>query len=128
MVPKVFLAAMQEELIASCHDCAEGGLAVALAESAFQGGWGVEIDLCRVPVERVLSDVVLLFSESASRFVVTIDPQNKEAFEAKMGASVFAEVGRVREDKEFAIRGHSGSCVILEDIDMLKKAWQRDLL
>ena len=41
--------AARSGLVASCHDCSDGGLAVALAESAFAGGLGIRADLRQVP-------------------------------------------------------------------------------
>jgi phosphoribosylformylglycinamidine synthase len=67
--------------VASCHDCSDGGLVVALAETAFAGGLGMDIDLNRVPTERLNKDAHVLFSESASRFVVTVSTNNAAAFE-----------------------------------------------
>jgi phosphoribosylformylglycinamidine synthase subunit PurL len=60
--------------IESAHDCSEGGLAVALAESAFPGGIGAEVELSSsgLPAEAVL------FGEDASRTVVTCDPKKAE--------------------------------------------------
>ena len=62
-------------LVASCHDCSDGGLGVALAETAFAGGLGLEIDLGAVPAEGITRNDALLFSESQSRFVVTVSPE-----------------------------------------------------
>src|SRR5262249_46407462 len=42
-------AAIKRGLLASCHDLSEGGLAVALAEMAFSGGFGAEVMLEEVP-------------------------------------------------------------------------------
>jgi phosphoribosylformylglycinamidine (FGAM) synthase-like enzyme len=42
--------AITRGFVSSCHDCSEGGLAVAAAETAFAGGYGMEIDLRRVPI------------------------------------------------------------------------------
>lgn len=123
---KIF-EAMQEDLIASCHDASEGGLAVAIAESAFAGGFGVEIDLKKVPVDGRLSDAEILFSESASRFVITIAPHQKEAFEAKFEGLPIAAVGVVRNDDQFIVRGVSGDPVIRESIGALKQSWQKPL-
>ncbi|MDD5154803.1 MAG: AIR synthase-related protein, partial [Desulfovibrionales bacterium] len=67
-------------LVASCHDCSDGGLGVALAETAFSGGLGMKIDLAAVPGEDIKRDDFLLFSESQSRFVVTVHPDREEAF------------------------------------------------
>ena len=69
--------AAREDLLSSAHDCGDGGLAVALAESAIAGGTGFAFSLP--------GDVpwyVTLFSESASRAVVSITPENAAAFEA----------------------------------------------
>jgi len=73
--------AMSHDLVASCHDCSDGGLAVALAETAFAGGLGMNIDLAKVPTNMVGRDDTILFSESQSRFVITVSPQNQSQFE-----------------------------------------------
>ena len=61
-------------LMRSAHDCAEGGLAVALAECCFDGGLGVEVDVPAVPAGSPgYGDAATLFGESASRVVVSVD-------------------------------------------------------
>ncbi len=69
-------------LVASCHDCSDGGLGITLAETAFAGGLGMEVDLRQVPRRDLDRDDYVLFSETASRFVVTVAPDKREAFEA----------------------------------------------
>ena len=59
---KAVTKAIDEGLVKSCHDLSEGGLAVAAAEMAFAGGYGLEIDLCKVPGKEV----------SAKRFCVVL--------------------------------------------------------
>jgi phosphoribosylformylglycinamidine synthase len=60
-------------LIRSAHDCAEGGFAIALAECCFDAGLGVSADVSGVEVtEGSLVDIVTLFSESASRVIVSV--------------------------------------------------------
>jgi len=61
--------AITEGLVASAHDCAEGGLAVALAECCFhpQGLLGAEVVL---PAGKRLD--ALLFGESQSRILVSL--------------------------------------------------------
>ena len=66
-------AAAREDLLASAHDCAEGGLAVALAESAIAGAHGFAVT---VPGD--LPPHVALFSESASRAVVSVAPERAD--------------------------------------------------
>ena len=69
-------AAIKRGLLRSCHDLSEGGLAVALAEMAFAGGLGAQVSLAEVPRDAdASSDLVLLFSESPTRFVVEVRPE-----------------------------------------------------
>ena len=120
-------AAIMEGLVASCHDCSDGGLGVALAESAFAGGWGMEVDLRRVPFERIERDDYLLFSESQSRFVVTVHPTNQEAFLSAMKGICLGQIGRVTKGKRFVVIGLKGEKIIQGDIYRLKEAWQKPL-
>ena len=76
--------AMTAGLVASCHDCSDGGLGIALAETAFAGGLGMEVELGKVPRRGLDRDDYVLFSETASRFVVTVAPDKREEFEAVM--------------------------------------------
>ncbi len=69
----LLLEAAREGLLRSAHDCAEGGLAVTLAECAFgTGGVGLAVDLTPVAASPAWMSVATLFSESASRVVVSV--------------------------------------------------------
>ncbi len=136
-VPKVRMAeawnryvalhnAINRGLVASCHDCSDGGLAVALAESAFAGGYGMEIDLGLVPADSVSRVDYLLFSESQSRFVVTVPGNKKKEFEETMAGTTAALVGETTRDQALTIT-HDGKKVIYEDISLLKRAWQEPI-
>ncbi|OGP73602.1 MAG: phosphoribosylformylglycinamidine synthase II [Deltaproteobacteria bacterium RBG_16_49_23] len=119
--------AIREGLVRSCHDCSDGGLGVALAETSFAGCLGMEIDLRKVPQSGVDRNDLLLFSESQSRFVVTIPPEKKKAFEALLGESVWREIGIVIANETFRVVGFQGSPIIEANIFDLKKAWQKPL-
>ena len=70
---QLLVAAAREGLLRSAHDCAEGGLAVTLAECAFgTGGIGLTVDLPPVDAPAAWTSVATLFSESASRVVVSV--------------------------------------------------------
>jgi phosphoribosylformylglycinamidine synthase len=120
-------AAIMEGMIASCHDCSDGGLGVALAESAFAGGLGMEVNLSKVPAEGIERDDYLLFSESQSRFVVTIHPAKQKAFLSIMKMISLGEIGKVTRGKAFVVTGLKGKKIIQGDIYKLKAAWQRTL-
>ena len=70
---RFLIAAAGEDLLASGHDCSDGGLSIALAESAISGAQGVAVT---VPGD--LPAHVALFSESASRAVVSVAPECEE--------------------------------------------------
>jgi phosphoribosylformylglycinamidine synthase len=116
--------------IASCHDLSDGGLAVAAAESAFAGGFGLNLDLSRVlwkGDQSGKSDLTLLFSESASRHLVTVHPEQRDQFESIMSGNCFASVGIVTEEPTLTIAGLSGAPVVKAGLPELKEAWQKTL-
>jgi phosphoribosylformylglycinamidine synthase len=120
--------AMQAGLVASCHDCSDGGLGVALAETGFAGGLGLDIDLKQVPRDETITrDDVLLFSESQSRFVVTVSPDNAAAFEKTMEGTDCALVGRVTSEPVLTLSGLDGQTVCRETMEDLKRSWQQTL-
>ncbi len=98
-----FMKATENRLIASSISITHGGLAVALAKKAIAGQLGMQIDLNPAPQEVMRKDK-LLFSETQSRFVVTVAPQNKEKFETLFKDHPFAQIGMVTEDKKFTIK------------------------
>ncbi|OQX09369.1 MAG: phosphoribosylformylglycinamidine synthase [Desulfobulbaceae bacterium A2] len=114
-------------LIASCHDCSDGGLAVALAETAFAGSLGLTIDLRQVPTEGISRDDVLLFSESQSRFVVTVRPEHAAAFEALLAGFACRRVGTVETAPQFVCTGLGGGEVLREELAALKASWQETM-
>lgn len=83
---KQLLTAIQAGLIQSAHDIAEGGFAVAIAESLISAKeLGATI---RVKGEAAVE----LFAETQSRFVISIKKENKEAFENMVEAGLIGEV------------------------------------
>jgi len=120
-------SAIEKGLVRSCHDCSDGGLGVALAESSFAGGLGMEVDLRKIPSYKVYRNDHLLFSESQSRFVVTVSREKSKKFEAVMKENVFSRVGMVRKDERLLVTGLQGKVVIDASVAELKDAWQKTL-
>ena len=132
MVGKKLMNALSEAtakgLVKACHDCSEGGLGVAAAEMAFGGGFGITIDLREVPSsENLKRNDRLLFSESNSRFVVEIPPENKQQFEKIMEGNIFGLIGKTQADTFFHVAGLNGELVVNADIYELKETWQKTL-
>ncbi|MBS2033843.1 phosphoribosylformylglycinamidine synthase [bacterium] len=108
---------MQAEKIAACHDCSEGGLAVALAEMCIAGRLGLDWDL----PESELSLEDRLFGEAPSRLVLAIDPRHQQAVESALGQLPFTRLGRVLPEACFRFRGET------IDLDKLIQSWQGEL-
>jgi phosphoribosylformylglycinamidine synthase len=116
--------AIQRGLIRACHDLSEGGLAVALAEMAFAGGVGADV----TKLGTGLPDEVLLFAESATRFVVEVTPGNAAAFEECLGKDVpLLRLGQAVKEQRLRIAGANGEWIVWAALADLKEAWQQTL-
>ncbi len=118
--------AMGQRLVRACHDLSEGGLAVALAETAFAGGLGLEVDLQKCSNTEV-SDPVLLFAESNTRFIVEVAPSNAAAFAEAFDGLPCVQIGSVTNQDRLWVRRREGGVVLDASLVELKDAWQRPL-
>ncbi|MFC9541194.1 phosphoribosylformylglycinamidine synthase subunit PurL [Lysinibacillus sp. NPDC056959] len=100
---QALLKAIKAGIVQSAHDVAEGGLAVALAETTFGANdLGLEVTLTG-------SATTALFSETQSRFVVTVKEENASAFvEIVKDAK---KIGVVTNDALVKINGDNGVLV-----------------
>ncbi|MBU8637966.1 phosphoribosylformylglycinamidine synthase subunit PurL [Bacillus pumilus] len=113
---EALLAAIQNGLVQSAHDVSEGGLGVALAESTFgTDGLGADIQID-------LDSEASLFSETQSRFVVTVKPEHREAFAATVKDA--KEVGTVTNDGVFTVKNQEGQQWIHAAVNELERAWK----
>ncbi|GAB3303364.1 phosphoribosylformylglycinamidine synthase subunit PurL [Hymenobacter tenuis] len=109
--------ANEKGLIQSCHDLSDGGLAVALAEATFGHGFGANVELPATG----LGLSAQLFSESHSRFVATVAPEDVVAFEQHFGARA-TRLGVVTQDSQLTVR-HNGQTVISASTAALRHEW-----
>ncbi|HEU5001374.1 MAG TPA: phosphoribosylformylglycinamidine synthase subunit PurL [Actinomycetota bacterium] len=79
---RVVRDAIGRGLLASSHDCSDGGLAVALAEACLDAGVGASIGLAGAASAARLAPHVWLFSETAGRMLVSLAPAHLPALEA----------------------------------------------
>jgi phosphoribosylformylglycinamidine synthase len=99
---------------------------VALAEMAFAGGLGIEADLRGLPKSDDCSRTdTQLFSESNSRYIVEVEPENYNAFAKLMLNLPFGQIGKVTEEKTLIIKAEGGKTAIEANVDSLKQAWQK---
>ncbi|TNF47743.1 phosphoribosylformylglycinamidine synthase, partial [bacterium] len=118
--------AIKKGLVRSCHDCSDGGLGVALAEMAFAGGVGLEIDLDRLPVSGDLSDDKALFSESASRILVEVKPDMVGDFESEMGSTQFSRIGICTGEEKLEVTS-AGRTIVSLSLHKMSEAWKSPL-
>lgn len=120
--------AVKRGLVASAHDCSEGGLLAALAEMAFAGGFGATAVLKAVPFEGELRrDDMVAFSESNSRIIVEVSPEDKSAFERTFKGVPYGMFGRVLEAPEIYAYGLKEDLLLRTGIQALKEVWQKPL-
>ena len=121
-------AAISKGLVRSCHDCSEGGLAVAISEMAFAADLGVDVNLSEVAkAGDVDRNDQLLFSETPSRYVLEVEPAKMDELKAALGDIIFAEIGSVTDTGTVSIKGFNNAEVINANGSELKASWQKPL-
>ena len=112
-------------IVRSCHDLSEGGLAVAAAEMAFAGHVGADLtDAGKIDAE---SDIVRLFSESPTRFLVEVTAANAPAFQRAFDGLPIWKLGTTVKEPRLRIAGANGEWLVWANLDELKEAWQKPL-
>jgi phosphoribosylformylglycinamidine synthase len=124
---KAVIKAIKEGTVKACHDLSEGGLAVATSEMALAADLGATLNLKAVPAESVERDDFLLFAESNSRFLIEVNPKDKEAFEAIMKGIDCAQIGTVTKNPQLKIAGLKVKTIVDASVSELRKAWKRTL-
>lgn len=125
---EALLRAIDSGCVRACHDLSEGGLAVAAAEMAFSGGYGVELRLKNVlNAENTERNDFLLFSESNSRFLVEVPSNRAGSFESITKDVPRALVGDVTEERRFLVYGLKGERIVDAELNELMNAWKSGL-
>jgi phosphoribosylformylglycinamidine synthase len=106
----------------------EGGLAVAATEMGFSGGYGIELDLRKVPLGDIMGrNDFILFSESNSRFLVEVKEECRKDFEALMKDTACSVVGKVNRSDRLVVHGLDGKLVVNASLGSLLVAWKKTL-
>lgn len=116
-------------LVQSCHDCSEGGLAVALAEMCLAGGLGAEVQLQYAPRDPRAAhapDAAILFSESLCRFIVEVHPDDVGEFEKVMANVPHACCG-VTGGETLRVNGRHDTTLLSLPVTALQQAWRGHL-
>jgi phosphoribosylformylglycinamidine (FGAM) synthase-like enzyme len=116
------MSANDMKLIQSSHDISDGGLAVCAAECCFGTNFGAKMSIDSI---RDISVFSSLFSESHSRFIVSVKAEDKLKFEEHFGDYAL-ELGEVISTPEFEIT-HAGKVIVKTTIEKLLGAWKKPL-
>ena len=112
-------------LVSACHDLSDGGLGVALAEMALGGRRGASVDIALVPAE-AMTAAELLYSESASRLLVTVPEHQRESFEKLFAGQIFARIGATTDSDTLTVRS-GGITLLTENVEDLASAFKATL-
>lgn len=108
-------AAIRAKSVASAHDVSEGGVAVALTEPLFgREGLGASVTLQG-------DATAALFSESQTRFILSVKKENKEAFESLVDAVC---IGEVTDTGKLIISNEKNETLVDASVEELKDAWK----
>ncbi len=118
--------AIGKSLIASAHDVSDGGLAVALAETAFAGAVGLSVDLGSVAAEENMSDTEILYSETQSRIIISVSPENAHSLEEIFGRDARC-IGKAIPEQRLIITSSKNEVLLDRDLASLKQAWKAPL-
>jgi phosphoribosylformylglycinamidine synthase len=111
-----------EELLASNHALSRGGLGVHLALASLAAELGAALDLSGVAP--AAPDYAALYSESAGRFLVSVDPAHRGRFEELFVGQPCRLLGEVLAEPTLKISRH-GRPVLTAPLEALQTAWQR---
>ncbi|GER87946.1 phosphoribosylformylglycinamidine synthase subunit PurL [Dictyobacter vulcani] len=124
--------AIREGLVRSCHDLSEGGLALAAAEMSLAGLRGATLNISRFGLkdaDALTADAMTaakIFSESATRFLVEVTPEQLGAFENYMqtnGVEELYRIGSVANNARFIIQNGEEELLNV-GVDELQTSWK----
>jgi phosphoribosylformylglycinamidine synthase len=119
--------AARKGILHSCHDLSDGGLWVALAESALGGDCGARVSLDAVPVSHDCprDAARLLFCETPSRFLVSVAPADLKKLRRIMKGSLCEVLGEVTADGMLCVEQGARDLAAVS-LEEARRAWKRD--
>jgi phosphoribosylformylglycinamidine synthase len=112
-------------LVASAHDCSDGGLLVAAAEMAFAGGLGLDLQLDQLPAARELDDLTAAFAETPGRYLLEVEPRRFDAAASALRRAgvPFAQIGAFASHHRLTVRCARHGRLLDAGLDALRAAW-----
>ena len=118
--------AIRRGMVRSCHDLADGGLWVALAESCLGGDLGARVLLDALPVSRESGrePARLLFCETPSRFLVSVAPRNLKRWRRVMKGAPCGWIGEVTPEQRVSVES-AGRQIASLTVGEIRALWSR---
>lgn len=110
-------------MVRAAHDVSDGGLLVAVAEMAFAGGLGVQVDLNMVPVDDDVDQVERAFAETPSRYLLELSRKDVSRAQKILGDVPSAVIGKIRDSGKMEIVNNIDPCEC--SLEFLRDAWSR---
>ncbi len=124
-VQRACLEAIRLGLVRSAHDCSEGGLAVALAESCMGGAGGSSIGV-EVELGGTIRPDALLFGESQSRIVVSLRESDWPKLQ-EIAAAHRVPLERLGTVGGRRVKLRGAACALDLPLDEMERAWRGGL-
>ena len=123
-----FIKANRDKLISSAISVGIGGLAVALSKMSIASQKGLKINFSNINTinNNEIDDNHILFSESQSRIVVTVNSSKKNKFESYFKKNQLSLIGRVLKNKKIVFTMANKDQFEI-GIDLLNNKYKRDL-
>lgn len=117
---------MGQRGISACHDCSDGGIAVALAEMCIGGRLGCEVNIEQIPSCGNLNATELLYSESASRLLVTVKPELIPILDTLGMWQVCRRIGTVSHSATMTVTNGT-TPVLSESVEELSNSFKKTM-
>lgn len=116
-------------LVASAHDCSDGGMLIAAAEMAFAGRVGLDVNLDGVPSATELDDITACFAETPSRYLLEISPENLDVVVRGLRESqiLFGQIGVFASHDRLTVRCSKHGRLVDEALEKLVTTWRGPL-
>lgn len=116
-------------MVRAAHDCSDGGLLVAVAEMAFAGGVGLDINLANLPGGVQLEPAEACFAETPSRYLLEVPPTKLDIFIRLLNRHRvrFGHIGTFTDDDNLTLRHPRHGQLLDEPIESLRDTWRGPL-
>ncbi|MDE5832064.1 MAG: phosphoribosylformylglycinamidine synthase [Desulfovibrio sp.] len=119
-------ALMKQRVVSACHDCSDGGLAVALAEMCVGGRLGCRVELDKVAIFESMNPFEIMYSESASRHIISVRPDLASLLDALGMWQLARKIGVVTAEPVMRL-SHQGKEIVDAPVEELAEAFKKTL-